>query len=69
MILGQFELRNFEYVSQKSVVVILQRICDDISKPLRLYFNQSTHGLLFLFAYTVSNNHVSAKLLSYRTVF
>jgi hypothetical protein len=68
MILVQFELRTFEYASQKSVIVILQSICGDIIKPLRLLPSKYKWLVIFV-AYTVSNNHVSAKLLSYHTVF
>ena len=48
MILVQFELRNFEYVSQKSVIVILQTICGDISKPLRLLPSKYKWFVIFL---------------------
>ena len=49
MILGQFELRNVEYVSQKSVIVILHSICGDIIKQLRLL--QAKYKWLAIFLY------------------
>jgi hypothetical protein len=64
MRLIQFELRNFEYVSQKSVIAIFAEYLWWHQQTLKI-----TNGLLFFFAIIVSNNHVSVKLLSYRTVF
>lgn len=41
----------------------------DTTSANHLRVLQSTNGLLFFIAYIVSDNHVSAKLLSYSTYF